>query len=583
MHTHIEYIQKAIFAILFMASINTTGILAQPSATQKDMSNEAITAKVDEFLSSRDKKNEPGGAVGVIKDGRLVYKRGLGLANLDYDVPNDPTTTRFNLASASKPFTAFCIMLLAQQGKLLLEDDIRKYVPELPDYGHTITIRHLLDHTSGIREYQALVFFGGQSPDGSINDKDVLKLLARQKNISFKPGDKYQYSNSGYHLLGNIVARVSGKSLRAFADDNIFKPLGMKNTMYFDDRQEIVKNRASGYIAEPGERVKARASLFHLVGGGGVLSTIEDLSLWEQNFHEPKVGTPEMIKVMTTPGSLNNGEKLKYSFGLFHNTYKGVPVIRHSGNMSGYRAQIVSFPSEKFSVIMLSNNSAVIPSSIAEKLADIYLDGRLKPAPSSENVPASQSQPAGNTLSETGAARYAGIYAHAASGRVFKLSVKDGKLINNGIFPNDVPVTVAAENRLFVVSGNGKAELHPIVDKSGVVSEIHAPTNGGKPDVFVRVNPPADSPETLAEYAGTYYSEEFDGNHILKVKGNGLVLQIGDNFEAPFMARAADIFTGGGNQVRLTITRDAKGKINGLIFNSEVDGRDVKGVIFTRR
>ena len=221
-----SFIRKTIAAVLLIAGLTAADIWGQPNMTAKlTPSDDESARKVEAFLAQWDKNDLPGCGVGVVKEGRLVYKRAFGMANLDYDVPNT-TLTLFNLASASKPFTAASIALLAQQGKLSLDDDIRKYVPEIPSYGETITIRHLLYHTSGIREYQALILFGGQNPDGSLNDKAVLNMLARQKNVSFAPGTKHQYSNSNYHLLGIIVARVSGKSLRAFAEENIFKPLG---------------------------------------------------------------------------------------------------------------------------------------------------------------------------------------------------------------------------------------------------------------------------------------------------------------------------------------------------------------------
>src|SRR5919112_5679446 len=328
--------------IMSMVGSAAADILGQQNMTAKTQpSDDEAAKKVDAFLSQWDKNDLPGGAVGVVRDGRLVYKRGFGMANLDYDVPNT-TSTRFNLASVSKPFTAMSIALLAQQGKLSLDDDIRKYVPEIPKYDEAVTIRHLIHHTSGIREYQALVRFGGRGIEEAHTPKAILNMLARQKNLSFKPGAKYSYSNSGYFLMGIIVERVSGKSLRAFAEENIFKPLGMKHTLFFDNRFEVVKNRAHGYRVGPDKSIRARSSLFDLVGGGGVLTTVEDLYLWDQNFYEPKVGNKELIKLMTTPGTLNSGENIDYSFGLFHNEYRGLPVIKHSGNMTGYRAQIVS-------------------------------------------------------------------------------------------------------------------------------------------------------------------------------------------------------------------------------------------------
>lgn len=578
------FIRKIIVAVLLMAGLTAvTSVWGQPDMTAKlKPSDDELAKKADAFLSQWDKNDMPGCGVGVVRDGRLVYKRGFGMANLDYDVPNTPSTL-FNLASASKPFTAMSIALLAQQGKLSLDDDIRKYVPEMPKYDETVTIRHLLYHTSGIRDYQALVFFSGLNVDNALNDKAVLKMLARQKNLNFKPGSKYQYSNSGFHLLGIIVARVSGKSLRSFAEENIFKPLGMKNTLYFDNRSEIVKNRASGYIVGPGNRIRVRASLFDLVGGGGVLTSVEDLYLWNQNFYEPKVGNKELISMMTTPGSLNSGEKLGYGFGLFHNEYKGLPVIKHSGNMSGYRAQIVSFPEQKFTVIALSNNSAIFPSVIVEKLADIYLEGQLKPdVPGQKRV--AESLPEAITLPEKEALRYAGgIYASKESGAVFKLSLKDGKLINSGLLRNETPMTPISENRFLMVAGTDKYELIPVFNKSGAVSEIRLTTNGRKPDVFLPVKPPLDSPQQLSEYAGTYYSDELDADYIISLKDNNLVLQIGENLEPRLTAAYADFFTVQSGVVNLSFTRDDKGKITGFVFNSAADERDVKGITFKRK
>jgi CubicO group peptidase (beta-lactamase class C family) len=576
------FIRKFIIVTLLMVGFTATDILGQQHMTAKTQpSANELAKKVDAFLSQWDKNDMPGGAVGVVRDGKLVYKRAFGMANLDYDVPNTPSTL-FNLASASKPFTALSIALLAQQGKLSLDDDIRKYVPEIPKYDETVTIRHLLNHTSGIREYQALIFFSGQSPDNALSDKIILNLLARQKNISFKPGTKHQYSNSNYHLLGIIVGRVSGKSLRAFAEENIFKPLGMKNTLYFDNRFEVVKNRAAGYRVGADKSIRARSSLFDLVGGGGVLTSVEDLYLWEQNFYEPKVGNKELMQLLTTPGTLNSGEKVNYSFGLFHNEYKGLPVIKHSGNMTGYRAQIVSFPEQKFTVIALSNNMAILPSVIVEQLADIYLEGELKPdVPGQKRV--AETLPPAIALSEKEALRYVGIYAHLESGRVFKLSLKNGKLINSGIFRNEIPVTPVSENRLLVVEANGMAELNPVFDKSGTVSEIRALNKSGKPDVFVPVKPPFDSPQQLSEYAGTYYSDEFDADYKILLKGNNLVFQIGESFEAPLNATYADFFTTANGQINFSFTRDGQGKIAGFVFNSALDEREVKAITFKRQ
>jgi hypothetical protein len=225
---------------------------------------------------------------------------------------------------------------------------------------------------------------------------------------------------------------------------------------------------------------------------------------------------------------------------------------------------------------------AIFPSVIVNKLADIYLEGQLKPeVPSPKKVV--ETLPPAIALSEKEALRYAGIYAHPESGRFFKLSVKDGKLINSGIFKNEIPVTAVSENRLLVVEDNGMAELNPVFDKSGTVSEISAPNKTGKPDIFVRVKPPLDSPQQLSEYAGTYYSEEFDAEYKISLKGNSLSLQVSENLKPTLTAAYADVFTTAGGQINLSFTRDDKGKIAGFVFNSAVDEREVKGITFKRR
>jgi CubicO group peptidase (beta-lactamase class C family) len=576
------FIRKIIVAFLLMVGLTATDILGQQNMTAKiQLSDEEAARKVDEFLAQWDKTEMPGGAVGVIKDGKLVYKRGFGMANLDYDVPNTPST-RFNLASVSKPFTAMSIALLAQQGKLSLDDDIRKYVPEMPKYDQTITIRHLIHHSSGIRDYETLIFFGGHGNENAYSPKAVLNMLARQKNISFEPGSKYQYCNSGYFLLGLIVSRVSGKSLRAFAEENIFKPLGMKNTLLFDNRFEVVKNRAQGYRIGPGNTIRARATLDDLVGAGGVLTSVEDLSLWVQNFYQPKVGNKELIELLTTPGTFNNGEKMTYAFGFWRTRYRGLPVIEHSGNIqSGYRAKIFSFPEQKFTVIALTNNAAIFPGDIVTKFADIYLDGKFPASPPSQKKPWENLPPA-ITLSEKEAVRFVGTYAHPESGRVLQLSLKDGKLIEHTIFKKEIPVTTISENRLLVVESNGMAELNPVLDQSGKVTEIRIMTKSGKPDIFVPVKPPFDSMQQLSEYAGTYYSEEFDADYRISLKGSKLALQISESLETPLTASYADFFTIPDGEVNLSFTRDDKGKITGFVFNA-TGVREIKGVAFKRR
>jgi hypothetical protein len=305
--------------------------------------------------------------------------------------------------------------------------------------------------------------------------------------------------------------------------------------------------------------------------------------LWTQNYHEPKVGNKELIELLTTPGTLNDGEKIKYAFGVWRQEYKGLPMIEHSGNMSGFRAKIFSLPEQKFTAIALCNNMAILPSAIVNKLADIYLEGQLKPDTPSQKKTVSENLPPAIVLPEKEAKRYAGIYAHQESGKVFKLIVKDGKLMNSGLLQYEIPVMPVSENRLLIVEGANVTELNPVSNNSGTISEIRILTKSGNADVFTPVKPPLESSEALADYAGTYYSEEFDADFKILPKGNNFVLQIRDDFQPPLTAAYADVFTTAGGQINLVFNRDAKGKITGFVFNSGVDGRDVKGVAFKRR
>lgn len=570
------------FTVLYMliAALSATPLIGQPGAGPSLSPTETdYSKKADEFLAQWDKKDMPGCSVGAVKDGKVVYKRAFGSANLDHDVPNT-TTTLFNLASVSKPFTAMSIALLAEQGKLSLDDDLRKYVPEMPKYDETITLRHLIHHTSGIREYQALVLFGGLGRDNAYSDKDILEMLARQKNVSFNPGSRYQYSNSNYHLLGIVVGRVSGKSLREFADENIFKPLGMKNTMFADDRFEVIKNRASGYMVGPGNSIRARSSLFDLVGGGGVLTTVEDLFLWTQNYLEPTVGTRDTIKLLTTPPTLPGGAKTNYAFGLWRVVYKGLPMLEHSGNMSGFRAKIFSFPEQKFTAIALCNNSAILPGTIADKLTDIYLEGHVKTVPPAAAKPTAATLPPAVPLPEKEAARFVGYYASRQSGAFFKLDLEGGKLMNTGLRQAKLPLIPIADNRFFTVDGGNKFEFVPILAASGTISGMKVIWNGENHDLFTPVKPPH---ERNSDYVGTYYSEEFDSNFKVAAKGSSLEVKVGEDRAPTLNPAYADVFAGPGGQLTLTFTRDDRGNISGFVFDSSVDGRDVKGVVFRRK
>lgn len=393
----------------------------------------ALTDKVDEIFKQWDRADSPGAALGIFKNGRIIYARGYGIANLEYSLPwSSKNPSR--IGSISKQFIAMCIAILAEQGKLSLDDDIRKFFPDWPEYNGVITIKHLLYHTSGVREYLTLVELMGK-PEGSgyiYTPNELVRTLSRQKELNFKPGEMFSYSNSGYFLLSEIINRVSGMKTSTFAKKYIFAPLEMNNTHFHDDPNMIVKNRAYGY--SPKEEGGFRLDILRLkvIGDLGVFTTIEDFFKWDQNFYDNKLGngTQNLINVMLTKGKLNNGEILPYAFGLNISLYGGLRTISHGGSAVGYQAQYMQFPDQRFSIVILSNLSNFNTGRIARKIADLYLvDQFLEPPTPRQRKRPKRDRPEPITLSSSQLQKYAGNYYSDELDITYTLDVENNNLI----------------------------------------------------------------------------------------------------------------------------------------------------------
>lgn len=331
----------------------------------------ADSRAVDAIFAAFTKPDTPGASLAVIRDGRIVYARGYGHATLSPATPVT-TDTSFYIGSVSKQFTAAAIALLHQRGRLSLDDDVRQYVPELPDYGRPITIRHCVHHTSGLRDYLALRDLAGADPNATFGDADVLALIRRQKGLSFEPGARYSYSNSGYFVLSLIIRRVTGQSLRDFAAANLFGPLGMTTAQFRDRHTQPIPHRADGYKPAGGGFALDNPN-FDVVGAGGVFMTARDFLAWDENFHSTKVGGPAFITLLQTPATLNDGTRLDYAFGLRLGRYRGLDLVEHSGAYGGFRAHVIRFPAQRFSVVCFTNLSTALPSRLVRQVADLYL------------------------------------------------------------------------------------------------------------------------------------------------------------------------------------------------------------------
>src|SRR6266403_5133863 len=341
--------------------------------------DEKRTAAVDEVFADLTKAGSPGCALGVYRDGKIIYSKGYGLANLEENVAIKPQSV-FDIGSTSKQFSAASILLLEKQGKLSVNDDVRKYIPELPDYGQKITILHLLNHTSGLRDYLTLMELAGINTDSVTIDEDALQMVFRQKALNFAPGSDSLYSNTGFFLLSVIVKRVSGKTLREFAGENIFTPLAMTHTQFRDDHTSLIANRAMAYDAKekaPGYRLNV--SYFEQTGDGAVHTSVEDLLKWDENFYSGQIGGKDFLTEVQEQGKLNTGKVLDYAKGLFIQDYRGLHTVSHGGSWGGYRAELLRFPDQHFSVACLCNLGNAGPSGRARQVADIYLGSLMKP------------------------------------------------------------------------------------------------------------------------------------------------------------------------------------------------------------
>src|SRR5688500_11967474 len=349
---------------------------AQPS--------DSLSRRVDAVFARWDRKDSPGCAVSVVRDGKVVHTRGYGMANLEHDIPITPGTV-FYIGSDSKQFTAAVMALLAKDGRISLDDDVRKHIPELPQYEAPITIRHLLHHTSGLRDYYTLRDLAGDPSDGVFGDSEILELITRQRELNFTPGSQHLYSNSGYFLLSVIVKRASGKSLRSFADERIFRPLGMTRAHFHDDHAELVKNRAYAY-APRGDGYRWSMPNFDVVGAGGLLMPVEEFVLWDRDFYAGTIGGRDLVTTMITPGRLNDGSTLGYALGLNVGQYKGLRTVGHGGSYGGYRADILRFPDQRFAVAAFCNLSSIAPGTLTRQVADLYLAGQLRDAAPSPRI-----------------------------------------------------------------------------------------------------------------------------------------------------------------------------------------------------
>ena len=506
MPTHREF---SIAIVIFAAGAGAAPLRAQ-----------SANPRVDSIFAAFDKRDSPGCAVSVVDSGRTVFAKGYGMASLEHDVPITPSSA-FYAASVSKQFTAFAVAMLAQQGKLSLDDDIRKWIPEVPNFGKTITVRNLIHHTSGLRDYFGLLGMTGWPSDGPLTEARFLDLVSRQKALNFDPGSRHLYSNTGYVLLSILVKRVSGKSLREYADQAIFGPLGMSNSHFRDDHTALVKNRALAY-SPSGDTWQMDVPGFDVVGDGGLFTTADDMAKWARNFDDHTVGGDAVAARVLTRGRLTSGDSIPYAFGLSHGIFRGQPVIEHGGAYGGYRTQLLRFPAQRFAVVTLCNASTANAGQLSQRVAAVYLGDRLTPE---AQVASSGTAPAGAStvrLTREQLARYAGAYWDAKDETLRRIEVRDSTLA-----VADTPfLLVPVSETTFRVSMVDFTVAFATGHDGSVVLEETSPT--GDKATYRRLPTPKTDAHTLAEFTGDYVSDELgvtwrieprDGNLVVRLSG----------------------------------------------------------------
>lgn len=539
-------------------------LVALVNISNGQSSEDSLITKVDEIFAEWDKPNSPGCVCAVIQDGEIIYKNGFGMANLEYNVALSPESV-FYIASTSKQFTAACIALLALSNKISLDSSIRKYIPEMPEFADSISIRHLIHHTSGIRDHFRLLGMAGLSDKDYFNNEMIIKLLSRQKALNFKPGEEHLYSNSNYALMAEIIKRVSGKSLRDFAQENIFTPLGMKNTHFDDNFRMIVKNRVSSYGKNEDGSFFRYLKSFDGVGDGNLLTTVGDLNRWDRNFYDYKLGGSQFVNLLLTSGKLNNGKELDYAFGLVNGEYRGLITVSHGGAFKGFKTQLMRFPEQRFSVAVLCNLSSINPTALAKQVADLYLADKMKPG-ESENGSESLITRKEVDIAPSIYDEFVGEYK-LESGLILTFTKENDRLMGQLTGQPKVKLFPESETKFFLKVVD--AQLLFQRDENGKVTRVIFYYYGQEMPATRIESATHLVPDEMTEFVGEYYSEELDTKYSLILKEGKLVAQHSKLDDIPLTYLEFDQFDGGvWFMQQIDFIRDENSKIVGFHVSS---------------
>lgn len=517
--------------------------------------------KIDSLFLKWNTANSPGCTVGIVRNDSLIFSKGYGMANLEYAIPNEPQTL-YHMASVSKQFTAFSIVLLARQGKLKFDDDIHKWLPWFPDLKEKITIRNLLNHTSGIRDQWQLLAIAGTRLDDVITQDQIIKILSKQQALNFKPGDKFSYSNSGFTLLAEIVKAVSGQTLREFTDSVIFKPLGMVSTHVHDDYTEIEKNRSYSYDRKDSAHFANAILSYSVAGATSLFTNINDMSKWVMNFYDHNVGDQEDINILTQKGKLNNGKELSYASGIVNDTWKGWRQYSHGGADAGYRTYVAIFPDLKLGFIVFSNLGDFNPGGKAYEMADLFIkDTASKKEPVKKAPRDSTAAILKDTITVK---KYTGAYI-GEEGLPFSFNIRNRQL-HYHIYGESNFLIKGVKDTFSIPQ---VPEIKFIFSIKGMDTTVDLITPDELYHLQKYTNDTSQTDEVLKKYTGIYYCPELDCRYGIALKEHHLFLTNSKYNDAKLALIGKDHLTDDNWWINhLMMKRDSKNNIIGFDVNS---------------
>jgi CubicO group peptidase (beta-lactamase class C family) len=539
---------------LVLVLVGSSSVSAQP-------------AQIDAIMKPWTGKATPGCAVAVVQAGKVSFSKGYGMADLERGVAITPETV-FDIASTSKQFTAATILMLAAAGKLKLDDPIRTYLPEIPALTKApVTIRHLLHHTGGLRDYTTLLGLAGTRNADVATVKEALAALARQRGVMFEPGARYEYSNTGYFLLAQIAERAGKRSLREQIGDQIFKPLAMTRSQILDDHARIIPGRALAYAPDKAGGWHTAMSQWEQTGDGSVQTTVLDLARWDGNFYNPKVGGTALVEALQARGKTADGKELDYGAGLVLGTYRDQPVVSHSGGWAGYRAQLMRFPRLKATMIVLCNAGSADPTGLARSIADVVLAKQLAPL---AGKPATPAQQPAVKVAPAELDAWVGTYRESKSSELVTVK-RDGEAL---------AVEASGETYPLVPLGSGRFRVGPttiVAEFGGTAPKRTIAVKGPPDESYVEIAPYKPAAGELAGYAGRYWSPEIATMWTVRVDGTQVVVD-GRGLDAGKLDPTSKDEAGSSKEgFSIKLVRGPRG-----VTGFTCDAGNVRGIVFER-